>query len=184
MLAYLHAGRLHHFFCRRSQVGDANAAVPCTPHLAQMREKYDVLIQRAFGGDKLFQNTLNQAFEHFINLNPRSPEYISLFMDDKLRKGLKVRGLLSGKHLRHLAQRDNCLLTRCTEVVYGGPSRDQTCWVRPGPTLSSIWCKPWYSCCLAAGLLSRETRVWVRFAGLGLGNSVELTLCKLGGICF
>jgi cullin 3 len=55
-----------------------------------MREKYDTLIQRAFGGDKLFQNMLNQAFEHFINLNARSPEFISLFMDDKLRKGLKV----------------------------------------------------------------------------------------------
>ncbi len=35
------------------------------------------------------RNALNQAFEHFINLNPRSPEYISLFIDDKLRKGLK-----------------------------------------------------------------------------------------------
>ena len=33
-----------------------------------------------------------QSFEHFINLNARSPEYISLFMDDKLRKGLKVGG--------------------------------------------------------------------------------------------
>jgi hypothetical protein len=30
-----------------------------------------------------------QSFEHFINLNQRSPEYISLFIDDKLRKGLK-----------------------------------------------------------------------------------------------
>lgn len=32
---------------------------------------------------------LNSAFEYFINLNQRSPEFISLFMDDKLRKGLK-----------------------------------------------------------------------------------------------
>ncbi len=30
-----------------------------------------------------------QAFEFFVNLNTRSPEYISLFIDDKLRKGLK-----------------------------------------------------------------------------------------------
>lgn len=30
-----------------------------------------------------------QAFEHFINLNPRSPEFISLFIDDRLRKGLR-----------------------------------------------------------------------------------------------
>ena len=30
-----------------------------------------------------------QAFECFINLTQRSPEYISLFIDDRLRKGLK-----------------------------------------------------------------------------------------------
>lgn len=30
-----------------------------------------------------------QAFEYFINLNPRSPEFMSLFIDDRLRKGLK-----------------------------------------------------------------------------------------------
>jgi cullin 3 len=32
---------------------------------------------------------LNSSFEYFINLNARSPEFISLFVDDKLRKGLK-----------------------------------------------------------------------------------------------
>ena len=31
-----------------------------------------------------------QAFEHFINSSPKSPEYISLYIDEKLRKGLKV----------------------------------------------------------------------------------------------
>ena len=43
----------------------------------------------SFNNDKTFQNTLNHSFESFINLSQRSPEYISLFMDDKLRKGLK-----------------------------------------------------------------------------------------------
>jgi len=28
-------------------------------------------------------------FEHFLNLNPKSPEYLSLFIDDKLKKGVK-----------------------------------------------------------------------------------------------
>ena len=40
----------------------------------------------AFSNDKSFQNVLNTAFEHFINLSARAPEYISLFMDDQLRK--------------------------------------------------------------------------------------------------
>ena len=33
-----------------------------------------------------------KAFEYFINLNPRSAEYISLFIDDKLKKGEKRAG--------------------------------------------------------------------------------------------
>uniref|UniRef100_A0A7S1SLI1 Cullin family profile domain-containing protein n=1 Tax=Tetraselmis chuii TaxID=63592 RepID=A0A7S1SLI1_9CHLO len=58
-------------------------------HLLELKDKYDKVIQKSFNSDKLFQNTLNQAFETFINMNPRSPEFISLFMDDKLRRGLK-----------------------------------------------------------------------------------------------
>jgi cullin 3 len=57
--------------------------------LLTQKDKFDAIVLRSFQNDKAFQNTLNQAFEHFINLNQRSPEYISLFMDDKLRKGLK-----------------------------------------------------------------------------------------------
>ena len=44
------------------------------------------IVGTAFANDKTFQNALNTAFEHFINLSPRAPEYISLFMDDQLRK--------------------------------------------------------------------------------------------------
>ena len=28
-------------------------------------------------------------FEHFINMNKKSPEYLSLFVDNKLKKGVK-----------------------------------------------------------------------------------------------
>lgn len=57
--------------------------------LLAMKDKYDRIIAMSFNNDKTFQNTLNHSFESFINLSQRSPEYISLFMDDKLRKGLK-----------------------------------------------------------------------------------------------
>ena len=57
--------------------------------LLEEKDKYDTIVREAFGNDKSFQNALNQAFEFFMNLNPRSPEFISLFVDDKLRKGLK-----------------------------------------------------------------------------------------------
>ncbi|KAL1172233.1 hypothetical protein V6Z11_A05G336100 [Gossypium hirsutum] len=57
--------------------------------LLDEKEKYDGIISLAFSNDKTFQNALNFSFEYFINLNSRPPEFISLFVDDKLRKGLK-----------------------------------------------------------------------------------------------
>lgn len=57
--------------------------------LLDEKDKYDKIISEAFSNDKTFQNALNSSFEYFINLNARSPEFISLFVDDKLRKGLK-----------------------------------------------------------------------------------------------
>jgi cullin 3 len=57
--------------------------------LLNEKDKHDKIISVAFGNDKTFQNALNSSFEYFINLNNRSPESISLYVDDKLRKGLK-----------------------------------------------------------------------------------------------
>jgi len=57
--------------------------------LLTLRDKYQRVIEQAFESDKQFTNALNQAFEHFMNLNAHSPEYISLFVDDQLRKGMK-----------------------------------------------------------------------------------------------
>nr|GEX29400.1 hypothetical protein [Tanacetum cinerariifolium] len=54
--------------------------------LLDEKDKYDKIINLAFKADMEFQNALNSSFEYFINLNPRSPEFISLFVDDKLRK--------------------------------------------------------------------------------------------------
>eukprot|EP01128_Nolandella_sp_AFSM9_P011645 TRINITY_DN848_c0_g1_i2.p1 TRINITY_DN848_c0_g1~~TRINITY_DN848_c0_g1_i2.p1 ORF type:complete len:657 (-),score=175.31 TRINITY_DN848_c0_g1_i2:466-2391(-) len=59
--------------------------------LLDLKAKYDDILSLAMGNnDKAFEHTLNQAFAHFINLNPRSPEFISLFIDEKLRKGNKA----------------------------------------------------------------------------------------------
>ena len=55
--------------------------------LLDEKDKNDKIIT-AFKNDKIFQNALNSSFEYFI------PEFISLFMDDKIRKGLKLLKLL------------------------------------------------------------------------------------------
>lgn len=55
--------------------------------LLDLKDKYEKIISLAFYKDKTFQNALNSSFEYFINLNVQSPEFISLFVDDKFRKG-------------------------------------------------------------------------------------------------
>jgi cullin 3 len=57
--------------------------------LLVLRDEADQCLARAFNGDKAFHQAVNQAFEHFINASPKSPEYLSLYVDNKLRRGLK-----------------------------------------------------------------------------------------------
>lgn len=57
--------------------------------LLDLRKKCDEMLLQGLHGDKSFSQAVNNAFEYFVNKNSRSPEYISLFMDGKLRKGSK-----------------------------------------------------------------------------------------------
>jgi cullin 3 len=57
--------------------------------IIELRDKYNELLDVAFLKDKDFTKAFNSAFESFVNLNRRSPEYISLFIDEKLRRGFQ-----------------------------------------------------------------------------------------------
>lgn len=56
---------------------------------------FDHFLHESFNNDKLFKQTIAGDFEYFLNLNSRSPEYLSHFIDDKLKKG--VRGVRRSK---------------------------------------------------------------------------------------
>ena len=47
--------------------------------------------------DNVFSVPIFKEFEYFLNLNDKSPEYLSLFIDDKLKKGVKGVGLYKVK---------------------------------------------------------------------------------------
>ncbi|XP_053507506.1 cullin-3-like isoform X2 [Ictalurus furcatus] len=57
--------------------------------LLDLKTRFDRFLQESFGNDRLFKQTIAGDFECFLNLNSRSPEYLSLFIDDKLKKGVK-----------------------------------------------------------------------------------------------
>ncbi|KAA1467488.1 Cullin-domain-containing protein [Dentipellis sp. KUC8613] len=55
----------------------------------QLKDKFDTIWKKSFRSDREIESGLNEAFESFINLQPRAPEFISLFIDENLKKGLK-----------------------------------------------------------------------------------------------
>merc|ERR1719210_2619051 len=54
--------------------------------LLDLKDRFDHFLHESFNDDKLFKQMISSDFEYFINLNAKSPEYLSLFIDDKLKK--------------------------------------------------------------------------------------------------
>lgn len=80
------------------------AALGWVQSVLDLKDKFDTILADAFNSDKAFEKSINdvsthlrcwtnadsgQAFTTFVNANMKSPEYISLFVDENLRKGLK-----------------------------------------------------------------------------------------------
>ncbi|KAF9237673.1 Cullin family-domain-containing protein [Melanogaster broomeanus] len=54
-----------------------------------LKDKFDRLWRAALYSNREVEGSLNEAFEDFVNLNEKAPEFISLFIDENLKKGLK-----------------------------------------------------------------------------------------------
>ncbi|XP_063976501.1 cullin-3 [Diachasmimorpha longicaudata] len=64
-------------------------AVHFVQNLLDLKERFDHFLHYSFNNDKIFKQMIVGDFEYFLNLNSKSPEYLSLFIDDKLKKGVK-----------------------------------------------------------------------------------------------
>lgn len=76
---------------------EENGTNPITfvQNLLDLKDRFDQFLHHSFNNDRIFKNMISSDFEHFLNLNPKSPEYLSLFIDDKLKKGGKGVCILS-----------------------------------------------------------------------------------------
>ncbi|KAK2182304.1 hypothetical protein NP493_360g02030 [Ridgeia piscesae] len=68
--------------------GNKNAIV-YIQNLLSLKDRFDYFLHESFSDDRRFKQIISSDFEFFINLNTKSPEYLSLFIDDKLKKGVK-----------------------------------------------------------------------------------------------
>lgn len=72
-----------------SDASTLNLALQWVKETLQLKSKFDSLWQKAFKQDQDVQTSINEGFETFINMNTKASEFISLFIDDNLKKGLK-----------------------------------------------------------------------------------------------
>lgn len=72
-----------------AEKGSGNTAICWVLEVLALQEKFDKILDLAAAKDKSFQTAFNEAFEKFINHNQKSAEFISLFIDENLKKGLK-----------------------------------------------------------------------------------------------
>lgn len=64
-------------------------AITYVQNLLDLNDRFNHFLHESFNEDKMFKQMISGGFEYFINLNAKSPEYLSLFIDDKLKKGVK-----------------------------------------------------------------------------------------------
>jgi cullin 3 len=61
-------------------------AITYVQRLIELKALVDRFMKLSFGDSVFLKRAANADFEQFINANQRSPEYLSLFIDDRLRK--------------------------------------------------------------------------------------------------
>jgi cullin 3 len=65
------------------------AAIKWVDDVLKLKDKFDNLWTRCFQDDLIVQTSLSRSFSDFINMFSRSSEYVSLFVDDNLKRGIK-----------------------------------------------------------------------------------------------
>ncbi|KAF9444819.1 Cullin-domain-containing protein [Macrolepiota fuliginosa MF-IS2] len=73
----------------RAPVNTLTPATEWVQRVLELKDKFDGVWQKAFQNDHDAEVAINEAFESFINLNDKCSEYLSLFIDDHLRRGLR-----------------------------------------------------------------------------------------------
>ncbi|CAL5874963.1 uncharacterized protein PFLUO_LOCUS9266 [Penicillium psychrofluorescens] len=64
-------------------------AIRWVDDILALKRQFDNIWGKAFLSDQGLQGSIMTSFSEFINMNPRCSEYLSLFFDENLKKGIK-----------------------------------------------------------------------------------------------
>ena len=65
------------------------AAIQWVDEVLRLKSKYDKILDQPFQNDQGLQTAFSKSFTDFINAFERSSEYLSLFFDENMKKGIK-----------------------------------------------------------------------------------------------
>ncbi|KAI6249564.1 Cullin-3-B [Erysiphe necator] len=65
------------------------AAIRWVDEVLRLKDKFNMLWEQCLHKDLVLQTAITKSFSQFINLFPRCSEYLSLFIDDNLKRGIK-----------------------------------------------------------------------------------------------
>jgi cullin 3 len=66
-----------------------SAALKWVELVLELKTKYDHILREAFSNEPKMKSCVVEGFSSFINANPKTPEFVSLFIDENLKKGIK-----------------------------------------------------------------------------------------------
>ncbi|KAK1833769.1 Cullin-domain-containing protein [Podospora conica] len=67
------------------------AAIRWVDDVLMLKEKFDTLWSRCFREDLVLQSVITKSFSTFINVFARCSEFVSLFIDDNLKRGARTK---------------------------------------------------------------------------------------------
>ncbi|KAL4959034.1 cullin family protein [Aspergillus stella-maris] len=66
-----------------------SSAIKWVDDILALKKKFDDIWNKAFQSDQVLQSAITASFSSFINSTARSSEFLSLFFDENLKKGIK-----------------------------------------------------------------------------------------------
>ncbi|XP_075726383.1 cullin-3-A [Rhipicephalus microplus] len=84
------------------------------PRLIELKSRVDRILRHCFDGDYLAEQVIAKDIEHILSLTEKSPELLSAFVDDTLRRGI----------LRMTDQEIDSLLKKVAEIFGFLPDKD------------------------------------------------------------
>ncbi|KAK2463401.1 hypothetical protein APHAL10511_004487 [Amanita phalloides] len=73
-----------------AKIKSANAgASKWVQDVLDLKDRFDIIWKTCWQSDREIESAMNEAFSAFVNLTDKAPEFISLFIDDHLKRGLK-----------------------------------------------------------------------------------------------